>query len=96
MIKKDIDYLVGEVVADCYMTIYFHPARQSEVVGVMQQAVELRNSLFDRANHPAEKNNPSLVRKHYAALRRDLLEKIDELFVRLSEVCKKNELVVSY
>jgi predicted HAD superfamily phosphohydrolase len=89
MIKKDIDFLVGEVVADCYMTIYFHPEKQADVVGVMEQAVELRNKLFDAANHPMEKNNRSLVRKHYAALRRELFEKIDELFVKLSDICKK-------
>ena len=88
-IKKDIDYLVGEVVADCYMTIYFHPAKKNEVIGVMEQAVELRNKLFAAANNPAEKNNRILVRKHYAAIRRELLEKIDELFVSLSDICKK-------
>ncbi len=89
MIKKDIDYLVGEVISDCYMTLYFHPAKQAGVVAIMQQAVELRNKLFTAANNPVEKNNPSLVRKHYAGVRRELMQSIDELFVKLSDLCKQ-------
>ena len=39
LIKKDIDYLVGEVVADCYLAIYFHPEKKDEIVKVMEEAV---------------------------------------------------------
>lgn len=88
MIKKDIDYLVGEVIADCYLTIYFHPEKKEGVVGLMQKAVELRNDLFERVNNPQEKNNASLVRKHYNHIRRELMTRVDELFFNLSEVCK--------
>ncbi len=89
MIKKDIDYLVSEVISDCYMTLYFHPGKRDGVLAVMQQAVDLRNKLISAANNPAEKNNPSLVKKHYAHIRRELMQTIDELFSKLSEVCKQ-------
>lgn len=88
MIKKDIDYLVSEVLSDCYMTIYFHPEKKSEIVKVMQEATELRNSLISRVNSPVEKNNRSLVRKHYAQVRRDVLAGVDALFAKLSKQCK--------
>ena len=67
LIKKDIDYLVSEVVSDCYLTIYFHPEKKQEIVSVMEEAVELRNSLFAQIK-PKEKHNPSLVKKHYAQI----------------------------
>lgn len=89
MIKKDIDCLVGEVIADCYMTLYFHPDRKDGVVAIMQQAVDLRNKLFSAANNPAEKHNKSLVKKHYAHLHRELMQNIDALFTNLSELCKQ-------
>lgn len=88
MIKKDIDYLVSEVLSDCYMTIYFHPEKKQDIVKVMEDATELRNALIAKVNSPVEKNNPSLVRKHYAQVRRDVLQGIDGLFVKLSGLCK--------
>lgn len=88
LIKKDIDYLVGEVISDCYLTVYFHPEKKQEIVSVMEEAVELRNSLFSQVK-PQEKHNPSLVKKHYAHMRRELMEKVDGLFVKLSGISSK-------
>jgi hypothetical protein len=87
-LKKDIDYLMDEVVTDSYLSLYFHPEHKDEIVKVIQDAVDLRNSLYDRANNPIEKKSTSLVRKHYAAVRRDMFDGIDSLFVRLSEIGK--------
>ena len=88
MIKKDIDYLVEEVLSDCYLTIYFHPKKKEEILAVMQEAVDLRNGLFQKVNHPAEKHNKSLVKKHYAQIRRDMFSGVDSLFGKLSGLCK--------
>ncbi len=87
-LKRDIDYLMDEVVTDSYLSLYFHPDNRDAIVGVIRDAVDLRNSLYDRANHPIEKKSGSLVRKHYAAVRRDMFDGIDALFVRLSETGK--------
>jgi predicted HAD superfamily phosphohydrolase len=88
MLKRDIDYLLDEVVTDSYLSLYFHPEHKDAIVGVIRDAVELRNSLYDRANRPAEKKSRTLVRRHYSAVRRDMFDGIDRLFVRLSEVNK--------
>ena len=88
MIKKDIDYLIQEVISDSYFTIYFHPDKKDEAVKVMEEAVAFRNDLYDKANNPVEKNNPHLVKRHYAQLRRDLLSGVDGLFQKISTLCK--------
>jgi hypothetical protein len=88
MLKRDIDYLMDEVVTDSYLSLYFHPEHKEAIVGVIRDAVELRNSLYERANRPAEKKSRTLVRRHYAVVRRDMFEGIDGLFVRLSQVGK--------
>lgn len=88
LIKKDIDYLVEEILSDCYLSVYFHPKSKEEIVTVMQDAVDMRNDLFTRVNNPAEKHNPSLVKKHYAQIRRDMFKQVDDLFVKLSSLCK--------
>lgn len=70
------------------MAICFQPSKEKEVFAVMQEAVAVRNGLFVKANNPAEPHNRSLVRKHYAALRREMIEAYDKLFEKLSEINK--------
>jgi len=87
-LKKDINYLMDEVVTDSYLSLYFHPEHKDAIVEVIRGAVELRNSLYERANNPAERKSRPLVHRHYAALRRDMFDGVDALFVRLSEIGK--------
>lgn len=85
-LKKEIDYRLEELVFDCDMAIYFQPSKEKEIFDVMQEAVGLRNDLFTKANNPAEPHNPSLVRKHYAALRTEMVNAYEKLFGKLSKI----------
>lgn len=85
-LKKEIDYRLEEFVFDCEMAIYFQPSKEEAVVGIMEKAVELRNALYVNANNPAEPHNASLVKKHYAALRRDMISSFSSLFEELSSL----------
>ena len=85
-LKKEIDYRLEEVVFDCDMAICFQPSKEKEIFNVMQNAVAVRNALFVKANNPAEPHNRSLVRKHYTALRAEMVAEYDKLFKRLSEI----------
>lgn len=85
-LKKEIDYRLEEVVFDCDMAICFQPSKEKEIFDVMQDAVSVRNALFIKANNPAEPHNRSLVRKHYSALRTEMVAEYEKLFTRLSEI----------
>ena len=74
-LKKEIDYRLEEVVFDCDMAICFQPSKETEIFEVMQEAVAVRNDLF-----------PSLVRKHYAALRVEMVGEFEKLFEKLSKI----------
>ena len=88
-IKNDIDYLVSEVISDCYVALYFNDQSKREgIVAVIEEAVDFRNEMIQRANHPVDKQNKSLVKKHYAQMRRDMMTRIDALFGKLSDICK--------
>ena len=87
-LKKEIDYRLEEFVFDCQMTIFVQSNKEEQIVELMQRGVELRNALYKKAMNPAEPKNPSLVRKHYAALRRDMVSSFESLFADLSETCK--------
>ncbi|WP_300799610.1 hypothetical protein [uncultured Alistipes sp.] len=85
-LKKEIDYILEEVVFDCDMAMCFQPSKEKEIFEVMQEAVSVRNNLYSKAMNPAEPHNRSLVRKHYAALRAEMNDAYGALFEKLSAI----------
>ncbi len=88
VLKKEIDYRLEEFVFDCEMAAFVQPNKEEKIVELMQKSIELRNILFSKAMNPAEPKNRSLVKRHYAALRRDMIESYAALFAELSAVCE--------
>ena len=86
VLKKQIDYCLEEVVFDCDMAICFQPSKEVEIMNLMQEAVVMRNAFFKKAMNPAEPHNKSLVRKHYAALRREIAAGFGEMCEKLSAI----------
>lgn len=88
-LKKDIDYLVAEIINDCYMCITVNSKiDRVKIFTIIEEAVALRNELIDRANNPAEKHNKGLVKKHYYLIRENMFDGVDSLFTKLSEAHK--------
>ncbi len=85
-LKKEIDYRLEEVIFDCDMAICFQPSKAEQVFALIEEAVEIRNALYAKASNPAEPHNKSLVKKHFAALRRDMLNSFETILEKLSAV----------
>ena len=86
-LKKDIDYLVYEVLSDCFAFSGMHPDdRTEELSAIISDAVELRNDLIARVNNPDGKDNPKIVKAYYKSVEKDLLKGVDKLFTRLSSL----------
>ena len=84
-IKKDIDYLIEEVVSDGTTFMYIYPEKKrDEAIEIIQDAIELRNKLFAQVNNPQD--NP--IKAYYKAIYKELLEGVDALFQRISELTK--------
>jgi hypothetical protein len=84
-LKKDIDYMVFEVLSDCFIFQGLHPDNKlDEVSEIISDAVNLRNDLIARVNNPDGKDNPKIVKVYYQTVRKDLLSGVDKLFTRLS------------
>ncbi len=86
VLKREIDYRLEEVVFDCDMAICFQPTKGEQIFALMQQAVEIRNALYAKASNPAEPKNKTLVKKHFAALRREMGESFGAIFEQLSAI----------
>ncbi len=91
-LKKDIDYLIFEVIADCFVYSGVHPENKSdELSSIISDAVNFRNDLIARVNNPDGKDNPKILRAYYKTLEKDLLTGVDKLFDRLSSLSKKKD-----
>ena len=83
-IKKDIEYLVGAFVDDCTLFLSINPNKQTEEVSALiDEAITLYNDLKDKVSKPE-----GAKRAFYDGLRKELLEKLDALYEKLSEVVK--------
>ena len=86
-LKKDIDYLVYELLSDCFIYSDLHPEKDNEALSALiADAVNLRNDLIARVNNPDGKDNPKILKAYYKSVEKDLLKEVDSLFTRLSEI----------
>ena len=91
-LKKDIDYLVFEVISDCFAYSNIHSDNKSdELSTLISDAVEFRNDLIARVNNPDGKDNPKIVKAYYKSVEKDLLTGVDKLFERLSALSSKKK-----
>jgi hypothetical protein len=91
-LKKDIDYLVFEVIADCFAYSEVHQDKNAdELSGIIADSVSLRNDLIARVNNPDGKDNPKILKAFYRDVEKDLMEGVHSLFERLSALSAKKK-----
>jgi len=84
-IKKDVDYLIGEVIGDCYTYLMIHGEKNRDnVLGIIGSIVEKRNDLISRVNNQDKSFDTKQVKSHYKAINSDLLAAINDSFTKLS------------
>ncbi|MBR1927196.1 MAG: hypothetical protein IJ840_05550 [Bacteroidales bacterium] len=85
-IKKDIEYVIGAFIDDCSLFSSVNSKADDEALGaLLDEAVELYNDLKDKANVKGDGRKGA----YYASIRKELLEKTDGLYAKLSDVVKK-------
>lgn len=85
VIKKDVIYLVNEVISDCWVYMYLNGEKNlDEAKKIVADAIEFGDNIFEQINHYPKDD----AKKHFKALNQKLLEGVDALFVRLSELPK--------
>ncbi|MFV0521654.1 MAG: hypothetical protein ACK5MI_04355 [Mangrovibacterium sp.] len=86
-LKKDIDYLCGQVVIDCL--IYAQTSEKPDLdqaQEIVNEALLLDTELRRQANHPDGKDNPKLVKAYYVALTKELVSKCDAMYNHLNNL----------
>lgn len=86
VIKKDIEFLVGDFVDDCVLFAMFHPDKDVEKVeALINEASDLADDLIYKVNHPAK---DAKKKAYYHSIGAELIEKLDELCKKLSALAK--------
>jgi len=84
--KKDIEYVIGDFIEDCANFIYRNPDKATDdVYAIVDEACELFDDLRDKANKVPESGRKA----YYNTLRKDLVEKVDGLYEKLSSKIQK-------
>jgi len=88
-LKKDIDYLFFELISDCFAYASLHSGdKTDEVKNLIEEVVQARNEFIEKASKPTGKDNPKLVKQYYSSIRKELFERIDSYFTKLSDISK--------
>ncbi len=88
-LKKDVDFLVSEVVSDCYTFMLIHGDKnQDKALAIIETMLEKRNELISRINNPENKHDAKAVKAHYKAIQEDLMVAVDDCFTKLSDITK--------
>ena len=87
--KKDVEYFVGEFVDDCSLFITLNPHKSTEKMAeVVSEAVDFYNDLKDKANAKVE---PKMRKAWFAGLRKEMFEKTDALYEKLSAIVAEKD-----
>ncbi|MBQ0044000.1 MAG: hypothetical protein KBT05_03155 [Bacteroidales bacterium] len=85
VIKKDIEYFIGEFIDDCTLFMALNPEKNTdEIAAIIDESVDLYNDLKTRINHPDEPK-----KAYYNAIRNDLFAGLDQLCEKLSSAINK-------
>ena len=85
VIKKDIEYFVGEFIDDCSLFVALNPGKDADAVAeIVDEAVDLYNDLKHKVSHP-EGNK----KEFYRNINKEMFEKLDALCEKLSSVITK-------
>ena len=84
-IKKDIEYVLSAFVEDCSVVACVNPkVTDGSVSELMEEAIDLFNELRDKVNAKPEGSRKA----YYNELRKEVLEKTDALYEKLSAAVK--------
>lgn len=90
-LKKDINFLCGEVLSDCMAFIYFNPDKNAEQsYALLDEIYELRDDLFARVNAAPKGDDKTLAatKAYYKAINKDMMEGCNTLFEKISTLAK--------
>ncbi|MDP2337465.1 MAG: hypothetical protein Q8N05_13660 [Bacteroidota bacterium] len=86
-LKKEIDYIVSDLILDCFTfnNMYQKPNDEA-ALEIVQGTLTLRNELRDLANHPEKKDESETVKSFYDNIAETLIGGVEEGYGKLGKL----------
>jgi DNA repair photolyase len=86
-LKKEINTVTSEIITEAYVRkMLFDTVSEENLKEIIQKALNLRNDLINRANHPDGKDSPKHVKTYFQKVRSDMQEKFSELAEEVNQL----------
>lgn len=89
-LKKDINWITEEVIADCLIFLDINPEQDSEAVAeIINKIVDKRNELITQVNLHDKLEKGTNKKEYFRNIAKELIETADSCFNDLSGLVKK-------
>jgi len=86
-LKKEIDYVVSDLVLDCFTFINMRAKTENEdVLQIVQESLNLRGDLLNQVNHPENKAETQTVKSYFDNIAKVLIDTVEESYVKLGKL----------
>lgn len=82
-LKNEVNYLTFEIIADCNTYMALHPENKDKTIKLVNEAVELRNNLIHKINHPEKSSS-----LYFKEVKKELVDGADKIFEKLRKLIK--------
>jgi len=86
-LKKEIDYVVSDLILDCFTFINMRAKTENEdVLQIVQESLNLRGDLINQVNHPENKAENQSVKSYFDNIAKVLIDTVEESYVKLGKL----------
>lgn len=86
-LKKEIDYIVSDLVYDCFTFINMRQKDENEdVLQIVQDTLNLRGELRYQTNHPESKAEGQSTKNYYDNIAKVLIDNVESSYEKLSKM----------
>jgi len=86
-LKKEIDYVVSDLILDCFTFINMRAKTENEdVLQIVQDTLNLRGDLINQVNHPENKTETQTVKNYFDNIAKVLIDTVEESYVKLGKL----------
>ena len=90
-LKKEMDYVVSDLILDCFTYInLYQKSNEEEALQIVENTMQLRNDLRDKANHPEKKEDSATSKSYYDNIAKTLLEGVESGYEKLGKLVNKD------
>lgn len=86
-LKKEIDYVVSDLIIDCYTFNNLQQKPNDEVVNqIISDTLAMRNNLRSRVNHPESKKVTETKKAYFDQIAKELIDSVEASYEQLGKL----------